>query len=129
MHRSLFTLIVALVDTSLAVSSKQILVKDGDACSIYPTEVDRWYDFLQLTYPEIDSYIRWTNALAAKHELSPLKPLAITPMVLRRREAGLDRGAPSAVVSGRCARVKIGHCTVTLSPSTRYLHVHAAPNS
>lgn len=78
---------VVLMRSSLP---KDYLAREGQARTVYPAEVDRWYVFLRENHESVATLIVKANELAAKHNLTLLRPLAMTPMVLELRDKELD---------------------------------------
>lgn len=79
-------------------------MREGDARRVYPTEVDRWYDFLYQNHEKVEEFVRWANELASRHKLTPLRPVVATPLVLKMRDEELEIEAAEAEAAAAAMR-------------------------
>lgn len=92
---------------------KELLLTEGNARNLYPDEVERWFGFLRVNHREVENFLEWANALASRHELSPLQPLAVTPALLRKRDHELELEGQQVTEPRSSPRVPIA-CLVAL---------------
>lgn len=69
---------------------------------MYPAEVQSWYAFLYENHDTVKGLITRTNELAAKHKLTPLRPLAAVPLVLKLRDGEIAAEQKKVKCCRRC---------------------------
>lgn len=95
---------------------KDYLAREGQARTVYPAEIDRWYAFLRENHEPVATLVVKANELAAKHNLTSLRPLAVTPMVLELRDEELaEKEKASFFAEVMVLLLSVGSCCLSVA--------------
>lgn len=68
------------------ICRQDYLAREGQARTLYPEEVEKWYAFLTDNFAAVEELMAKVNELADGHEAPPLRPMVATPLVLKLRK-------------------------------------------